>query len=433
MLVFTSVRWRRVRQCLIYLLTYFCITLNTASAGDSSGLLTLNEAIARTLEKNPELQVFTLRLQAVDGLRQSADLAPAFNIEVETENVLGSGEFTGTGNSDLTLSLSSIIELGDKRRSRIAVADSKYALAQAKRQVKALDLLGQVTRRFIATLVLQEKLKVVSQAVGLAEVSFKQVSQRVDRGAAPEAERLRARSALIQARLNKKSVAAQLESRKLALATLWGAQQADFQQLLGELLRFNPVTDFEELYQRVAHTPAIQIYASQARLRDAELALARSQSSTNVQWSLGIRRLQQTDDFAMTAGVSIPLFADRRNRGAVTTANAQRQEIQHRRQAALLSLRAHLFDAWQTHRQSSAATMQLRDDVLPLLEQALIQTREAYERGRYSYVDWLIAQRELLEARLAVIDAAATALLNQALIEQLTAQPLAAKSTQFAQ
>jgi cobalt-zinc-cadmium efflux system outer membrane protein len=42
-------------------------------------------------------------------------------------------------------------------------------------------------------------------------------------------------------------------------------------------------------------------------------------------------------------------------------------------------------------------------------------------------VEWTAAQRELLSARQALVDAATTALLNQALIEQLTAQPLAGR------
>ena len=66
--------------------------------------------------------------------------------------------------------------------------------------------------------------------------------------------------------------------------------------------------------------------------------------------------------------------------------------------------------------------------MLPDLTEALSQTREAYERGRYSYVEWTAAQRELLAARRTLVDAATTALLNQALIEQLTAQPLATVS-----
>jgi cobalt-zinc-cadmium efflux system outer membrane protein len=40
-------------------------------------------------------------------------------------------------------------------------------------------------------------------------------------------------------------------------------------------------------------------------------------------------------------------------------------------------------------------------------------------------VEWTAAQQDLLSAQLALVDAATTALFNQALIEQLTAQPLA--------
>ena len=63
--------------------------------------------------------------------------------------------------------------------------------------------------------------------------------------------------------------------------------------------------------------------------------------------------------------------------------------------------------------------------MLPDLTEALTQTRKAYEGGRYSYVEWTAAQQDLLSAQLALVDAATTALFNQALIEQLTAQPLA--------
>ena len=181
------------------------------------------------------------------------------------------------------------------------------------------------------------------------------------------------------------------------------------------------------MYQRVAASPAVQVFASEERLRDAEVALARSQSTSNVQWSLGVRRFEDTGDSALTAGISVPLFSGRRSRGEVQSALAEREMIQYRREAALLAIRARLFEAWKTYQQSATATQEMRTEVLPALEKALKQTRQAYERGRYSYVDWVTAQRELLDARMATIDAATTALLNQALIEQLTAEPLASE------
>ena len=103
---------------------------------------------------------------------------------------------------------------------------------------------------------------------------------------------------------------------------------------------------------------------------------------------------------------------------------AARDEIEYRQQSALLQLHSLLFDAYHTRQQNIAAVEQLRDAVLPDLTQALELTQKAYERGRYSYVEWTAAQRELLSAREALVEAAATALLNQALIEQLTAQPM---------
>ena len=93
----------------------------------------------------------------------------------------------------------------------------------------------------------------------------------------------------------------------------------------------------------------------------------------------------------------------------------------------MLNLHSRLFDAYQQRQQSIAAVEQIRSQMLPNLSEALTQTREAYESGRYSYVEWMAAQRELLAAQRALVDAATTALLNQALIEQLTAQPLAGR------
>lgn len=429
MFYFLSGKWRRLQRLSLHVsfALLLCAQSGTSAAEES---LTLAEATQRTLANNPKLQVFRPRFQALEGQRQTAELKPAFELGLEAENLAGSGDFSGVDRAELTLSLSSVIELGDKRGSRVALADSHYGLAQAEREAKALDLLGLVTQGFIATLSLQEKLEVAQEATQLAEQSYRLVSARVQHGAVPEAERLRAQVVLKQAKMQQDALTAELASRKFALASLWKADQADFNRVSGNLFQFEEPTSFDTLYQQVAASPAIQVFASEARVRDAEVALARSQSTRNVQWSLGVRRFEDTSDSALTAGISVPLFSGRRNRGEVQSALAEQEMVQYRREAELLAIRARLFEAWQTYQQSAAAARQIRTEVLPALKKALDQTRQAYERGRYSYIDWVAAQRELLDARMAAIDAATTALLNQALIEQLTAEPLATENGQ---
>jgi cobalt-zinc-cadmium efflux system outer membrane protein len=59
------------------------------------------------------------------------------------------------------------------------------------------------------------------------------------------------------------------------------------------------------------------------------------------------------------------------------------------------------------------------------MEAALEGTRYAFERGRYSYLEWVDAQRELVEVQRSLIESAANAHLYRAEIERLTGESLA--------
>ena len=418
---------RRAMPCHSIIHAFCLLTLAFGSALAHAGdkPLTLSEALSRAMAQNPGLQVFDFRLQGLEGRRLTADQNPALEADLEVENFLGSDNLRGVDGAEYTLSLSSIFELGGKRQARVSVVDSRYGRVEAERRAETLDVLGQVTQRFVATLALQEKLQLAAEAVALAEATHEIVTRRADRGAAPQAEVLRARAALTRSRIEQSRLGAAYESRKMALASLWGDTSPDFQMLEGDLFQFGSSDNFDALYQRVSDSPAIQIYASEQRIREAEIQLARSQSESDIRWQVGVRRFEETDDTALTAGFSVPLFSGRRNRGEVQAALAARDEVRFRREDTLLRLHSRLFDAYHLRQQSIEAVEQIRSQMLPDLTEALTQTREAYERGRYSYVEWTAAQRELLSAREALVDAATTALLNQALIEQLTAQPLA--------
>ena len=412
------------RQTYIHLLCLFALAFNVAVAHAEETSLTLANAVSRTMAQNPSLRVFDLRLQGLEGSRLTANQAPAYEAGLEVENALGSGTLQGVDGAEYTLSLSSVIELGGKRRARTGAVSSRYDLMEAEREAETLDVLGQVTQRYVATLALQEKLDLATQSVELSEAILNTVTRRTKQGAAPEAEVLRAKAALAQSRIAHSALQTEYEKRKMALASLWGETRVDFQRLQGDLFRFESSERFEVLYQQASESPVIRVYASERRMRDAEIRLARSQSESDIRWQIGARRLETTGDTALVAGISMPLFAGRRNRGEVQAARAARDEVQYRQEEALLQLHALLFEAYHTRQQNIDAVEQLRSTVLPDLTKALDLTRQAYERGRYSYVEWTASQRELLSAREALVEAAATALLNQALIEQLTAQSM---------
>jgi cobalt-zinc-cadmium efflux system outer membrane protein len=247
---------------------------------------------------------------------------------------------------------------------------------------------------------------------------------RSKQGATPEAEVMRAQAAVARAEIRLAALVEQLERQKVQLSRFWGDTSSAFTKLEGSLFEFGPNQSFEQLYARVKTSPAIQIFGSEARIKDAQVTLARAGGRSDLTWRAGIKRFEETGDSAFTAGLSIPLFSNKRSSGEVTAALANRNAVDYAREDLLLRLHAQLFEAYSLRKQSIEAANKTQNVVIPALENALKLTREAYENGRYRYLDLIAAQEELLATKQARIDAASTALISQALIEKLSSEAL---------
>jgi len=258
------------------------------------------------------------------------------------------------------------------------------------------------------------------ESKALAAETTEAVEARVEAGAAPEAELLRSQALASQASLNATQIDGQLGVAKVALGAFWGKRQNPGRAVQGDLFAFGAAIDFAPLFQRVIDSPNIQMFASEERLQDAAVQLAKSRNRLDLRWSLGVRRLEGPGDSALVASVQMPLFAGRRNRGELAAAKAQRGQVSVRRDQALNELYARLFDAYRTRALSIKATRTLQSETIPTLSRALATTRAAYGSGRYSYLDLIAAQQALLEAKATLLDAAAAALQSGVVIEQLT-------------
>lgn len=407
-----------------WLLSALMLMAAAASRAYATEPLSLQQAVKQTLQHHPQLQVFYWQNNALVAQQQVAELNPGYTLQLAADDMLGTGERSGLNNAEVSIALSSILELGDKRGKRLAAVNAAQALLQARQEAASLDLLGEVTQRYIAVLTLQQKRQLANDAVALSEQARQQVQQRVQAAVAPEAELWRAEVAVRQAQLQFGAVDAELASSKLALASLWGAAQSDFNEVTGSLLTLAASPDFEVLYQRFLATPQLQVFTAEQRLQSAQYAQLQSQSVADLSWQLGLSRSFASNDFALQAGISVPLFAQARNQGVLAAAQAEASADIAAQQTQLLQLRARLYQAWQQHRYATMTVRDLQQHVLPLLEKALAQTEAAYLAGRYSYTDWLSARQALQEARWQLLDVASTALSNQALIEQLSGLPL---------
>ncbi|KGJ91740.1 TolC family protein [Colwellia psychrerythraea] len=419
--------------------------INNAQATESK-ILTLAVAIKRTLKENPAFKVFTLRQAALDGQQQTQALAPGYQLAFEAENFAGTGELKGFDGAEFTVSLSSVIEMGGKRDARRDLGAHRSTMLAAERKITALTLLAEVTRRYIDVLAAQESLQLAFDATSLAEEALMAVEKRAKAGSTPKAEIKRAMAAVGNARLSASSKQQQFIAAKMSLALLWNEswnekwnerwnassnENSDdnsptFDTVAGNLYHFSKDVSFEQLYAKIQQNPAILAFANEERLKSAQLRLAKSQSSTDIQWTLGVKQIQDVGDTALVAGFSIPLFSSSNNSGAIMSAQAERDEVQARKITALLNLHNQLQQAYSSRKQAIYTANSLRNTIIPLLEEALAETQISYQSGLYSYLDYLNARQELLLARQSLIKSATAALRFGADIEQLIAEPLPA-------
>ena len=387
-------------------------------------ILTLETAIEKTLAQNPQLYQYTFVNQALKANLKTQALRPLLALELESENFGGSGEYGGFDSAETTLSLSSVIELGGKRNARVNLSDAKLNSAKWQQQAETLDVLGELTRLYIEGLATQANIELAEDSLHLAESLLKTVKTRAARGATPEAEVLRAQAAVTQEVSRLAALTSKLERQKIKLTRYWAETTPQFGELSGSLFEFGKTESFEQLYTRIEASPSLQIFTSEARVKDAEVTLARTSGRSDITWRVGIKRFEETGDSALAAGVSIPLFSKKRSSASVRSALAERNAIDYARQDALLRLRVKLFEAYSLRQQNIEAVTRTRHTVIPALVKALRLTRKAYENGRYRYQDIVAAQEELLNARQMLIDAATNALISQAIIEQLISEAL---------
>jgi cobalt-zinc-cadmium efflux system outer membrane protein len=416
----------RARAACVLLLLSFSVATPSAGAppANPEGELTLAQAIDAALRSNPDLAASAYELTAAQARIVQANVRPNPELAVELENFGGGGDFDGVDGLETTLSLSQVVELGGKRGLRRSSAEADLELVTVEQRARELDVLAEVTRRFIEVVSAQERVRFANEALAIAEETLRAISVRVDAGRSPEAERSRARIALTRARIEQQQAESELRSARYALSATWGNPEPAFTQSRAELFDLQPVESFASLMKRLEASPDFVRFASESRLREAELRLARAQARPDLSFSVGVRRFEENDDAALVAGFSMPLPLHDRNQGAIREAQVRVTQTEALRNAAQINARAALLALYQEMTAARVRVESLRVEALPQAQAALDQTRSGYERGRFSFLELATAQEELLELRSAAIDAAADYHRLLAEIERLTSAPL---------
>lgn len=371
-----------------------------AAEEQATGTLTLTQAMRRALAANPRLTAAERDIGIATGQRIQAGAIPNPELSAEVENVFGTREYRGTRMAETTLQISQLVEMGGKREARIAAGAAGVDSAAWQREAVRLEVLSETASAFVAVLGLQRRIQILEQQVAALARLTPLLQRRVDAGASSPAEVLRAQTAanLVRVELQRARTALSIARRELAL--LMGDSAPRFGTLSGAFTETRRPPPFKVVLDAIEGNPQLMRWTAVRAQRSAELLMARLKPIPDVRLAAGWRHFRETNDNAVTLGLSISLPVWDRNQGDILSARENLDKARAERainKAALLSIAGRAYDTITGALQELEL---LRSAVIPDSRRAAQTVEDGYGQGRFTLLDLLDVQNAAAEAAL---------------------------------
>ncbi|WP_409423817.1 TolC family protein [Pseudoalteromonas sp. RW-H-Ap-1] len=406
----------------IMLVVMLC-TLPAFSAFANVKTLTLKHALINTEQQNPLLKRYPYHQKILSALKSQAALSPNPVLNVEAENLLGTNEARGVQGAEITLAFSQLIELGDKRQSRINYATANIKAQAIQYQNTRLALLATTGERYYEALKFQTLLSLNSERHQVVSQALKAIKQRADAGAVSQADVTRMRYALSQVELDKAKLNSEFERARLSLNELW-SEQHGYTDLAGNMTTLIPLKSEQTLLNAVNQAPDFAMLQQQYLQQAANLTLQKANGESDINVGAGVSYNQQNNTSSLLFSVSMPLQLSNSNIGNIEAANSQLALLREQQGQLRVQLRQQVRTLYAYYQGKTLQAQLLSGQVIPQAQTLIEQSLKSYQRGQISVLQLLDAQQALFDSKRALINTYAALYQTHLALERLTGQPL---------
>jgi cobalt-zinc-cadmium efflux system outer membrane protein len=381
---------------------------------------TLERALSLAAGSSPSVEAASAGVRAASAGRAVAGLRPNPSLVVESENIVGTGDYRGVRSAETTASVQLPIELGGKRSARIAVANSQSARAEINAAIAAADLRLRVTQAYIEAAAAEQRLAIARDQTRLAENAFKAAQTRVKAGAGAPIDQQRADVLRVNTGVAEQKAVRDAEVARANLIRLVGQPVAGPLDLAW-FTNVQHLTYGPQPPTAAEGTLAFVAARTDVNTASARVRLARSQRIPDVTISAGARRLAATNDTAAVVGLSVPLPLFNNGAAAVRQAQAERDQADAERRLAALNVEQDIASAEADLTNAREAARATGGPVLNAAMEAARIARIGYAQGKFSQLDLLQAEQTLADTRAAYANALVDYHQAEARLARLTA------------
>lgn len=380
----------------------------TPDPGDVAPIesLTLTQALAALDAQHPDLAALRHQVDAATTRAEAAGAFPAPAALIRAENVpLNRGSSFDQGNYIAGLAFD--LPLQGRLSAARAVEERDGELVSRELEVTRHRLQRAARDAFAIALATQRAAEYHEDAAGSAERLARLLDRRVARGDLAPDEATWAAVEAARSRLEAEQ-SRSLARRAHARLTETIGSRRSVASVLGDLDETVGTPDLAALLRRVEQAPGVRRADAAVALREAVVELARAERIPDVRLEVAYRRLEQSDQHSVDAGLLIPFpFMG----GSRQRADAARLDLEAARAhagAARLATTREVQDAYE-RLATSVARAQALGELLPRVEAAMAAVAARLARGDISALEAIPARRVAISYRLEHLDALAQA------------------------
>ncbi|OYX36746.1 MAG: transporter [Caulobacterales bacterium 32-69-10] len=350
----------------------------------------------------PALAERAANVRSAEGLADQAGYRPNPTVSLDVENVVGTRPYRGFSQAQNTLTASQTLELGGKRAARIAAGRASVEASRAQQRQALADFGYDLALAYVTAEAAQTRADLLRQDLERAADDLRVARALVDAGREADLRAVQAQAAVSATRAELQLARADAAEALGRLSAMVGAP-APYTSI-GPLLLPGANALAIPTGEPPTSTPAVLAAEAERDAAVRRINVERTRATPNVTVSLGVRRLEGENATNFVGGVAVPFPLFDRNRGAISSALADRDAADARVNAARLEAEA----SWRAGIFRAGAS---QDGLLAAIEgesaaaEGYRLARIGYEAGRTPLVELLNARRALTEAQARTLDA----------------------------
>jgi cobalt-zinc-cadmium efflux system outer membrane protein len=408
---------RAANAFVVTLLGWLLVGVRLADAQPpGTGVLTVDEVVARALADNPDLRAARAEVDAAIGRLRQAGLRPNPMLDLGGQKALGP-------DNTLSVSLTLPLDLNRRKEGRIGVAEQELAMKRVQVADRERRLRAEVRMKSGELLAAQRNLQLTEDLLTVNRDALRIIQDRVREGAVPPLEENLMLVEVNRLDASRQLLASRVEVFALQLKALTGmTPEAPF-SLRGELVPAPPPLDRTEGVRRaLAGRPDLESARTDTAMAHAKVrkeeAEGRWDASVNVGYQRqdfgydlrgltangGTRPIQDVFHY-FGGGVTIVLPVRNRNQGNVAAAEAETRAAERRQEFVGLTIRQEVEAAFTQYEASQRSLQIYARGVREVARRNLEIVRKTYELGRTSLLDVIAEQRRFIDIETGYTDA----------------------------